>query len=234
MCDEKCEMSSLLCPVKIFTTPPGTSLELITSAKVTEHKIEVPAVDPLPPDGIVQSGKEGLQSSLAKAMWQNHHLIWSRTIRCATGSCIRTLDVDTANNTVKSDDFAMEGTQLFNGAVGLDSMGNIWLLCSAAKPTGFVGLALGGRSASGQVLQPEQIVEGHSLIEGAEETYFLDLLSKKRPRESGYPIRFGDYVAAAQDPVDGTCWLIGLYAATRGPLNPENTAGCKVVHVIKK
>ena len=180
-------------------------------------------------DGITQAGMPGLQSSQVKGMWQNNHLVWCKTTRCATGACIRCFDIDTAANSVKSDDFAMEGTQLFNGAAGLHSAGNMWLLCSAVRPAGFVGLALGGRSASGQVLQPSQIVEGLSLIEQPEEGYFLGLPSRKRSRDKRGPIRFGDYVGAAQDPVDGTVWLTGLHAATKGPLNPDNTAGCKVV-----
>jgi hypothetical protein len=110
----------------------------------------------------------------------------------------------------------------------------MWLLCSACKPDGFVGLALGGRSASGEVIQPTQFVEGLSLIDVPEIRYFLGLFSRKGRRQSGYPLRFGDYVGAAQDPVDGTAWLIGLYAATKGPLNKDNTAGCKVIQVIRK
>jgi hypothetical protein len=118
---------------------------------------------------------------------------------------------------VKSDDFALDGTQLFYGASALDDAGNMWLLSAAAKPAGFVGLALGGRSASGQVFQPKQIVEGQSDLGGG----------------GGGLTRFGDYVAGAQDPVDGTAWMIGQYAAAaKGPLNNENSAGCKVVHVL--
>jgi len=201
-------------------------------ATVTQHLIDVPPIDEFPGDGIIQRGEPGLQSCSNKAMWQTGHLVWTRTIRCSSGACIRIFDVNTAANTVRSDDFAIEGTQLFNGAAGLDSAGNTWLLCSAGKPAGFVGLALGGRSASGEVLQPTKIVEGHSIVNDPPR-FFLGLFPRKRPPK-GYPIRFGDYVAAAQDPVDGTCWLIGLYAASQGALNPQNTAGCKVVHVLKK
>src|SRR5207302_1735242 len=78
--------------------------------------------------------------------------------QCATGACIRSFDVDTAANTVKSDDFSLAGTQLFYGASGFDKYGNMWLLSASAKPAGFVGLALAGRSATGQVRAPREIV----------------------------------------------------------------------------
>jgi hypothetical protein len=91
----------------------------------------------------------------------------------------------------------------------------MWLLASATKTNGFVGLVLGGRSATGTVTQPKQIVAGLAAIPG-----------------DGGLTRFGDYVAAAQDPIDGSTWLIGQYAGkSKGPLNGENNAGCKVVHV---
>jgi hypothetical protein len=118
-------------------------------------------------------------------------------------------------NTVKSDDFSMAGTQLFYGASGFDKFGNMWLLTASAKPAGFVGLSLAGRSATGTVRAPKEIVPGLAAIPGG-----------------GGLIRFGDYASAAQDPVDGSTWLIGQYANNaKGPLNPENNAGCKVVHV---
>jgi hypothetical protein len=217
--------------VKYGGTPPTTAHAITMSdsthinwistdgapatAKTTEHKIAVPAVSEVPLAGITQNNVSGLESGQVKAMFQNGHIVWSKTVKCAAGACIRSFDVDTAANTVKSDDFTMAGTQLFYGASGFDKYGNMWLLSAAAKPAGFVGLALAGRSAAGQVRAPKEIVPGEAAIPG-----------------SGGLIRFGDYASAAQDPVDGSTWLIGQYAGkAKGPLNPENNAGCKVVHV---
>src|ERR1051325_2509561 len=169
------------------------------TAKVTQHSLEVPFVDEV--KAITQEGKSELQSAGDQPFWQNDHLIWNLTVRCPTGACVRSFDVNTATNTVTSDDFAMEGTQLFNGASGFDSHGNKWLLMSAAKPSGFVGLALAGRLAPGQIIQPEQIVEGRAYIDDPVSLSLFGLIERKSPRE--HPtIRFGDYVEAAQDPID--------------------------------
>jgi hypothetical protein len=217
--------------VKFGGTPPSTGYAIVmsdsthinwistegpaASAKVTEHKVAVPAVDEMPLDGITQNNVKGLESGQVKAMFQGGHLVWNKTIRCATGACIRSFDVDTVANTVKSDDFSVTGTQLFYGASGFDKLGNMWLLMSSVKPAGFVGLSLAGRSADGQVRPPKEIVAGLAAL----------------PSGGGL-VRFGDYAGAAQDPVDGSTWLIGEYAnKAKGPLNPESNSGCKVVHV---
>jgi hypothetical protein len=175
---------------------------------VTEHQVEVPLVDLVPLAGITQNNVPGLQSGQVKAMWQNNHIVWSKVVRCASGACVRAFDVDTAANTVKSDDFAMDGTQLFHGASALDKWGNMWLLMSATKPDGFVGLAIAGRQASGQLVAPTMIAPGLSGF----------------PGNGGALVRFGDYAGSAQDPVDGSSWLINVYAAASG-------MGCKVVQV---
>ncbi len=198
------------------------------TARVTEHLLEVSPVDEV--KAIKQAGKAELQSSGDKPFWQKDHLVWNVTVRCPTGTCVRSFDVNTATNTVRSDDFAMPGTQLFNGASGFDSRGNMWLLMSAAKPDGFVGLALAGRTASGQIIQPEMIVEGRAYIDDPVRLYLFGLIETKPPREH-QTIRFGDYVEAAQDPIDGSVWFMGMYAAGKGPLNRESAAGCMAVNV---
>jgi hypothetical protein len=184
--------------------PPAT-------AKVTEHKVQVPMVNEVGLFSIAQGGSTGLESGQVKAMWQNNHLVWNKTVHCGMDTCVRSFDIDTAANTVKSDDYAIPGTQVFYGASGLDKGGNMWLVTAEAKPAGFVGLALGGRSANGMVFPLKEIVAGQSAIKS---------------------MRFGDYVSAAQDPVDGSTWLINEYAGPPNQLNPDrNTAACKVVHV---
>jgi hypothetical protein len=215
--------------VKFGGEPPATAYAIVMSdsthvnwistegapgsATTTEHKLQVPMVNEVPLSGITQAGKAGLESGQVKAMWNNNHIVWSKTVRCPTSTCIRTFDVDTAANTITSTDFSMEGTQLFYGAPGLDRAGNTWVLAAATKPDGFVGLALAGRSPTGQVYAPKQIVMGGAAIGG-----------------SGF-VRFGDYASASQDPTDGSLWLIGQYAGAPRGMNPENSSGCKVVHV---
>jgi hypothetical protein len=123
---------------------------------------------------------------------------------------VRLFDVDTRTSAVASTDFSLPGTQLFYGGAGIDHFGNIWVLMAEATPDGSVGLALGGVRWNGTVEPAKIIQEGQSALSGN---------------------RFGDYFSAAQDPVDGSVWLIGQYAATDSDLNSENSAGCKVVHV---
>jgi hypothetical protein len=217
--------------VKYGGTPPATAYAITMAdsthinwvstegaadaARIVQHQLAVPVVNEVPLAGITQNNLAGLESGQVKAMFQAGHIVWNKTIKCQTGTCVRSFDVDTVANTVKSDDFSMAGTQLFYGASGFDKYGTMWLLMASTKPAGLVGLSLAGRSPTGQVRAPKEIVAGQAGIPGG-----------------GGLIRFGDFVAAAQDPVDGSTWLIGEYAAqAKGPLNPEGNTGCKVVHV---
>jgi hypothetical protein len=176
----------------------------------TEHKIAVDRVDEVPTFGGIKQFGTFTESGQVKAMWQKDHLAWTKTVWCGQLSCVRLFDVDTATNTATSTDLSLDGTQLFYGGAGIDKYGNTWVLMAAAKPDGAVGLALAGVRASGQVEPAQIVVEGKSKLSGD---------------------RFGDYFAATQDPADGSVWLIGQYASTDSDLNPENSAGCRVVHV---
>jgi hypothetical protein len=180
-------------------------------AKATEHLLAVDAIDEVPTFGGVKQYGQDIESGQVKAMWQRGHLVWTKTITCATGTCIRLFDVDTTANKVATHDFSMAGTQLFFGGPGLDKYGNAWVLMAAARPDGPVGLALAGVRASGKVEAPKLVVEGQTKLDGN---------------------RFGDYFSASMDPIDGSLWMIGQYASVaNAELNDENTAGCKVVHV---
>jgi hypothetical protein len=177
---------------------------------VTEHKVKVPRVDEVPTFGGVTQYNTGIESGQVKAMWHQNHIAWSKTVTCATGTCVRLFDIDTSLNMVTSHDFSMAGTQLFYGGAGLDKFGNEWVLMAAAKPAKGIGLALAGVRASGTIEEPMIVQADLSKISGE---------------------RFGDYFSAAQDP-DGSVWLIGQFGGTpNSPLNHENSAGCKLVHV---
>jgi hypothetical protein len=182
------------------------------NVKVMQHPIEVPQVDEVPVFGGVQQNGMDIEAGKVKAMWQNGHLIWAQAVHCASGSCERVFDIDTTKNTATSHDFALDKTQLWFGVPGFDKFGNTWVLMAEATPTGNVGLALAGIYASGKTYDPHIIVPGVSALDGE---------------------RFGDYFSAAQDPVDGSTWLIGQFGGVKNPdLNPENSAGCKVVNVL--
>jgi hypothetical protein len=178
---------------------------------VKQHSIQVPNVDEVPVFGGVKQNGMDIEAGKVKAMWQNGHLVWSQSVRCTSGSCVRVFDIDTAKDTATSHDFALANTQLWYGVPGFDKFSNTWVLMAEATPSGNVGLALAGIYSAGQIYDPQIIVSGQSVLTGN---------------------RFGDYFSAAQDPSDGSTWLIGQYAGMEhSPLNPENSAGCKVVHV---
>jgi hypothetical protein len=87
------------------------------------------------------------------------------------------------------------------------------VLAGEATIAGSVGLALMGHTAAGMNFEPSIIVPGGAPLTGN---------------------RYGDYAAAAQDPVDGSLWMINEYAAPSraAGMNSENSpAGCKVVHL---
>jgi hypothetical protein len=180
--------------------------------QVQQHTISIPTLDDVPVFGGVTQNGQDIESGEVKAMWQAGHLVWAKAVKCASGSCERVFDIDTTKNTATSHDFSLTGTQLFFGVPGLDKFGNTWVVMAEAKPDGNVGLALSGIYASGTTYDPMIIVPGKSTINGN---------------------RFGDYFSASQDPIDGSSWLIGQYAADQGnPLNTEGgSQGCKVVHV---
>jgi hypothetical protein len=182
------------------------------NVKVQQHSIAIPNVDEMDIfGGVTQNGMD-IEAGKVKAMWQNDHLVWAQTIKCPTGACERIFDINTATNTATSHDFSLANTQLWFGVPGLDRFGNTWVVMAEAAKNGNVGLALAGIYASGKTYDPKIIVPGESVLTGGN--------------------RFGDYFSSAQDPVDGSTWLIGQYAGMpNSPLNTENSAGCKVVHV---
>ena len=71
-----------------------------------------------------------------------------------------------------------------------------------------------GVYSSGKTYDPTVIVTGTAQI-----------------NNGGANTRWGDYYSAAQDPTDGSTWLIGQYGGAPAGLNSESNAGCKVVHV---
>ena len=147
-------------------------------------------------------------------MFQNGHIYWAKTTTCKSTTCERMFDIDTASNTAKTTDFSLDSNQLWFGVPGVDSQQNVWMLASASTTQGPIGLALMGVFASGQTYAPNVIVKGTAQINnGSAQT------------------RWGDYYSAAQDPTDGSTWLIGQYGGGPSGMNPESNAGCKAVHV---
>lgn len=168
----------------------------------TQHVLAIPLL--APQNTVIQQGGTDLESGGVLGMWHNNHLWWSRTEGCGSVNCARMFDINTSSNTVSSFDFSLPGTFLWSAVPGIDSNGNMWSLMSEVTPSTAPGLALGGKTASGTVFQPTIVTPGVAPFGGD---------------------RWGDYFGSAQDPSDGSVWLIGEYG---GSNNYQN----RVVHVL--
>jgi len=168
----------------------------------TQHVLTIPAL--APQNTVIQQGGGDLESGGVLGMWHNNHLWWSRTEGCGSVDCPRMFDIDTSSNSVSSFDFSLPGTFLWSSVPGIDSSGNMWALMSEVSPSTAPGLAVGGKTARGTVFQPTIITSGVAPFAGD---------------------RWGDYFGSAQDPSDGSVWLIGEYG---GASNYQN----RVVHVL--
>jgi hypothetical protein len=180
------------------------------------HNITIPNVPEAPlwgTDGVNVNG-DAIEAGEVKAMFQDGHIYWAKTITCGSSTCERLFDVDTAKNTATTKDFNLANNMLWFGVPGVDITGNVWMLASSSTTQGPIGLALMGVYSNGQTYDPNVIVQGTAQINnGSANT------------------RWGDYYSAAQDPTDGSTWMIGQYGGGPSGMNPESNAGCKAVHV---
>jgi len=192
----------------------GTNAANNVTLKV--NMITVPRVDSYPfGQSLFAATANGAtyENGEVKAMAQNGHIYWAKTTTCGNSLCERLYDVDTATNTAKTTDFSMANNQMWFGVPGVDKYENVWMLATASTTRGPLGLALMGVYASGKVYDATNILMGKAQVGRG-------------------MVRMGDYASAAQDPTDGSVWLIGSYGATNpNPLNRENNLGCRAVHV---
>jgi hypothetical protein len=184
--------------------------------KLQVHNITIPKVNapPLWGNGGVTVNGNSIEAGEVKAMFQNGHIYWAKTTICNNSTCERLFDIDTVTNTATTHDFSFAGNQLWFGVPGVDKAGNVWMLASSSTTKGPIGLALMGVYSTGVSYDPNSIVTGTAQINNGSAT-----------------TRWGDYYSAAQDPIDGSTWMIGQYGGGPAGLNPESNAGCKVVHV---
>jgi hypothetical protein len=158
-----------------------------------------------------QAGGNTYENGEVKAMAQNGHIYWAKTLTCSGSLCERLYDVDTASNTVKEADFNMPNNQMWFGVPGVDKFQNVWMLATASTTAGPLGLALMGVYSGGMTYSPTNILMGQAQV------------------GSGM-VRMGDYASAAQDPTDGSVWLIGGYGSSATNTEGGNL-GCRAVHV---
>jgi hypothetical protein len=185
------------------------------NVKLTVHNITIPTVPEAPiwgSGGVTVNGNS-IEAGEVKAMFQNGHIYWAKSITCGTSVCERMFDIDTAKNTATTHDFTLANNQLWFGVPGVDRAGNVWMLASSSTTQGPIGLALMGVYAAGKTYDPKVLIPGTAQINnGSDQT------------------RWGDYYSAAQDP-DGSTWMIGQYGGGPASLNTESNAGCRAVHV---
>jgi hypothetical protein len=180
------------------------------------NMITVPSVDSYPFGQSLYAASAGgntYENGEVKAMAQNGHIYWAKTVTCGSMLCERLFDIDTSANTAKTTDFNLNNNSLWFGVPGVDKYQNVWMLATASTTAGPMGLALMGVYSSGNVYNPSNILMGIDQVGSGQ-------------------VRMGDYASAAQDPTDGSVWLIGSYGAKNpNPLNSENNLGCRAVHV---
>jgi hypothetical protein len=199
---------STLSWISVDGTPSANNVNLQV------HNITIPTVPETSDLFSISVNGAGIEAGEVKAMFQDGHIYWAKTITCGSSICERMFDIDTASNTAKTQDFSLDNNQLWFGVPGVDSAGNVWMLASASTTQGPIGLALMGVYASGNVANPSVIVTGPAQLNNATAN-----------------TRFGDYYSAAQDPSDGSTWLVGMYGGGPAGMNSDGNAGCKIVHV---
>jgi len=175
------------------------------NVKLTQHMValskpftRIPAFP-----GVTAFGGMVTRNSGNMAEWNAGHLWWSQSGKCGADVCPRMFEVNTETGVARDFDFALPGFTLWSCAPGLDKDGNMFALMAQTNSTTPVSLAVGGMTAAGGMIKPQTVWKG----------------------TGDFPApQFGDFFDAAQDPVDGTVWAVGNYAA-------NGKCGARVVHV---
>src|SRR5438552_10660477 len=97
----------------------GTQAAKNVSLKV--HNITIPNVPeaPLWGSGGVSVNGNSIEAGEVKAMFQNGHIYWAKTITCGGSTCERLFDIDTATNKATTHDFSFTNNQIWFGVPGV-------------------------------------------------------------------------------------------------------------------
>ena len=176
------------------------------NVKLTQHMVAVSKPFTRIPafPGVTAFGGMVTRNSGNMAEWNDGHLWWSQSGKCGTDVCPRMFEVNTETGAARDFDFAMPGAVLWSCAPGLDKNGNMFALMAQTNASTPVSLAVGGMTAAGAMIKPQTVWKGTGNFPAPE---------------------FGDFFDAAQDPVDGTVWAVGNYAAS-------GKCGARVVHIV--
>jgi hypothetical protein len=175
------------------------------NVKLTQHMValsrpftRIPAFP-----GVTAYGGMVTRNSGNMAEWHAGHLWWSQSGKCGADVCPRLFDVNTETGVLRDFDLALPGNVLWSCAPGIDKDGNMFALMAQTSASTPLSLAVGGMTTGGKLIAPQTVWKGTATFPAAE---------------------FGDFFDAAQDPVDGTVWALGNYAA-------NGKCGARVVHI---
>jgi len=200
--------TSTLTLFSVTGVPPGVVL-------VTQQNfgIRPAAIPPRAPQLGSRSTLDTADNRVQDAMWADNRLWLSLGVGCTpTGdnqirSCVRLIEVDTANVTIAQDfDIGISGKYVFYPALRTDANGNLVVVFGYSSASDYPELRVATRS----VHDPPNTIGASQVIRVGE-----------GPETSGCPnnsvCRYGDYFGASHDPLEpGIVWVAGEYGTSTG------------------
>src|SRR2546426_1851449 len=200
--------TSTLTLFSITGVPPG--LALVTQQNFGIRSVAIP---PRAPQLGSRSTLDTEDNRVQDAMWADNRLWLSLGVGCTpTGdnqvrSCVRLIEVDTANGTIAQDfDTGFSGKYVFYPALRTDAGGNLVVVFGYSSANDYPEMRVAARS----VHDPPNTIGASQIIRVGE-----------GPETSGCPnnsvCRYGDYFGASHDPSEpGIVWVAGEYGTAAG------------------
>ncbi len=199
--------ASTLTLFSVTGVPPGVVL-----VSQQNFGIRSAAMPPRAPQLGSRSTLDTADNRVQDAMWADNRLWLSLGIGCTPGgdqlrSCVRLIEVDTANATIAQDfDIGISGKYVFYPALRTDADGNLIVVFGYSSGSDYPELRVATRS----VHDPPNTIGASQVIRVGE-----------GPETSGCPnnsvCRYGDYFGASQDPSEpGIVWVAGEYGTATG------------------
>src|SRR2546430_77305 len=200
--------TSTLTLFSVTGVPPG--LVLVTQQNFGIRSATIP---PRAPQLGSRSTLDTADNRVQDAMWADNRLWLSLGVGCTpTGdnqvrSCVRLIEVDTANATIAQDfDIGISRQYVFYPGLRTDADGNLIVVFGYSSGSDYPELRVATRS----VHDPPNTIGASQVIRVGE-----------GPETSGCPnnsvCRYGDYFGASQDPSEpGIVWVAGEYGTAAG------------------
>ena len=200
--------TSTLTLFSVTGVPPG--LVLVTQQNFGIRSATIP---PRAPQLGSRSTLDTADNRVQDAMWADNRLWLSLGVGCTpTGdnqvrSCVRLLEVDTANATIAQDfDIGISGKYVFYPALRTDADGNLVVVFGYSSANDYPEMRVATRS----VHDPPNTIGASQVIRLGD-----------GPEASGCPnnsvCRYGDYFGASPDPLEpGIVWVAGEYGTATG------------------